>query len=240
MKITKTQPTIWIIALLTIAIPGAAGAQDGDAPEADLSKSSYMAARHELWDLKENDPEAFRAKISELRKSAQKRLDDLKESDPDAYDRVIERRQKRIQPRFDRFREENPEAYERMEMHRAGLIQKQTAWFREHDPAKLEQIRQRRDDFLAKRAAQPEWQETRGAVSEKWQESHGAMWKKQQERLENRQDWRQANFERPYDGSQPGRALRRPGNGGPGDVTEPGQNNRPRMRRGVFSGRDNG
>lgn len=96
-------------------------------------------------ELREKDPEAFKARITELRNSAQKRLDTLQAEDPEAYERVMRRREKRIEPRFERMREEDPEAFERVLQHHEGLKQKRLEWFRTHDPARFEMIEKRRE-----------------------------------------------------------------------------------------------
>lgn len=145
--------TIWVLALLTIGSPLAAAAEE--APSADDRRSLYMERRRELMELKEKDPEAFKAKVTELRNSAQKRLDDLKETDPEAYRRIIERREKRIGPRFEQFRLQNPEAFERMRHHREGLIEKRRDWMRQHDPASLERIELRRSRRVEYRSSDP-------------------------------------------------------------------------------------
>lgn len=182
----KTQPLIFIIALLTILAPSSGWAEDAAVAVSDAAPtaasetaqaakpSPYMTTRQELWELKQRDPEAFKAKITELRNSAQKRLDGLKETDPEAYQRVIERRQKRIQPRFERFRDENPQAYERIEGHREGLIQKRFDRLQQSDPAKFQEIQQRRQAW---RAEHPNWQAKDWQSPRPWRDRPGTQFK---------------------------------------------------------------
>lgn len=161
MKIKFKTSVIWILFLLTVSMPFTALADDGGNREA--ARSAYMERRRELMELKEKDPEAFKAKVTELRNSAQKRLDELKEKDPETYQRVLERRQKRMKPRFEHLREENPEAFERMQQHRESLIEKRRNWMREHDPESFQQIELRRShaEYRFSGPANPDLQQPR-------------------------------------------------------------------------------
>ena len=144
MKIKNTLILILFALTLSATVGFAEEGAVGDANSGTSDVSTYMQRRRELMELKEKDPAAFKEKVTELRKNAQKRLDGLKTSDPATYERVMERREKRIEPRFERFREMNPEAYGRMQHHREGLIEKRVEWVRKNDPEKFAEIEKRR------------------------------------------------------------------------------------------------
>jgi len=104
---------------LMLARADASWAKEAETPagsggdERPLSQE-FWQKKHELQQLKRQDPEAFRMELEKVREQVNEDLMRLKEEDPEKYRQIMQMRSERVRDRLESLKVKDPAAYEEL------------------------------------------------------------------------------------------------------------------------------
>ncbi|MFH0876932.1 MAG: hypothetical protein V1863_01735 [Candidatus Omnitrophota bacterium] len=103
-------------------------------------RQKFQERKTELLELKEKDPEKFKALVTQKRDALHKRLAQLKEKDPEKYKEVVGKIRQRRMARWQKLKQENPKEFQRLMQQRRQHLKERLEVLKKENPEKYEKI----------------------------------------------------------------------------------------------------